>query len=175
MRTSEAFRLDDTDHDADSRTLLIRHSKNGRSRLLPLHPSTSSALRDYQGERDELRRRQPDDPPALLVSAHGQRLGQHVPVSATFRRLLAETSIAAPVGRRAPRLHNLRHTFAVATLRGWQLDGQPVQPRLPALSDYLGHINPHHTYWYLQAVPDLMTPLVDKLEAYLQATDGGRS
>lgn len=180
MRTSEAFRLDDADHDADNQTLLIRHSKNGRSRLLPLHPSTSAALHDYRLHRDELRPRRPEDPPALLVSARGQRLGQRVPVGATFRRLLADTKIAAPAGRRAPRLHDLRHTFAVATLRGWQLDGQPVQPRLPALSDYLGHVNPHYTYWYLQAVPDLMTPLVDKLETYLGETaahpnTGGRS
>ena len=109
----------------------------------------------------------------MLVSARGQRLGQRVPVGATFRRLLDDTRITAPAGRRAPRLHDLRHTFAVATLRGWQLDGQPVQPRLPALSDYLGHVNPHHTYWYLQAVPDLMTPLVDKLETYLHATSQG--
>jgi integrase len=173
MRTSEAFRLDDADHDAKNQTLLIRHSKNGRSRLLPLHPSTSAALRDYQQHRNELRARGPEDPPALLVSARGQRLGQRVPVGATFRRLLDDTRITAPAGRRAPRLHDLRHTFAVATLRGWQLDGQPVQPRLPALSDYLGHVNPHHTYWYLQAVPDLMTPLVDKLETYLHATSQG--
>jgi integrase/recombinase XerD len=171
IRTSEAFRLDDTDHDRHAGTLLVRHSKNGRSRLLPLHASTSRALHDYREQRDELRQRRTEDPPALLVSARGQRLGQHVPVGATFRRLLADTSIAAPTGRRAPRLHDLRHTFAVATLRSWQLDGQPVQPRLPALSDYLGHVNPHHTYWYLQAVPDLMTPLVTKLETYLQATD----
>ena len=175
MRTSEAFRLDDTDHDADSRTLLIRHSKNGRSRLLPLHPSTSAALGDYRQHRDALRTREPEEPPALLVSARGLRLGQRVPVGATFRRLLADTGIAAPAGRRPPRLHDLRHTFAVATLRGWQLDGQPVQPRLPALSDYLGHVNPHHTYWYLQAVPDLMTPLVDKLESYLRSTDPGET
>lgn len=180
IRTSEAFRLDDDDHDPQARTLLIRHSKNGRSRLLPLHPTTSAALHDYQQQRDQLQQSGGDDPQALLVSAQGHRLGQQGRVGPTFRQLLADTRIAAPAGRRAPRLHDLRHTFAVATLRAWQLDGQPVQPRLPSLSDYLGHVNPHYTYWYLQAVPDLMTPLVDKLETYLGETaahpnTGGRS
>ena len=177
IRTSEAFRLDTADHDPHTQTLLIRHSKNGRSRLLPLHPSTNAALTDYRQQRDASRPRATTAvSPALLVSAREQRLGQHVPVGATFRRLLADTRISPPAGRRAPRLHDLRHTFAVATLRGWQLDGQPVQPRLPALSDYLGHVNPHHTYWYLQAVPDLMGPVVDKLETYLDSTspDGTR-
>jgi integrase/recombinase XerD len=173
LRTSEAFRLDTSDHDPIGRTLLVRHSKNGRSRLLPLHPSTSDALGDYREQRDQLHRPRAEGSPALLLSGRGQRLGEHVPVGATFRRLLAETGIAAPGGRRPPRLHDLRHGFAVATLRGWQLDGQPVQPRLPALSDYLGHVNPHHTYWYLQAVPDLMGPIVDKLEAYLDDTAPG--
>jgi integrase len=171
IRTSEAFRLDTSDHDPHAGTLLIRHSKNGRSRLLPLHPSTSTALSDYREQRDARRpRSRTEQSPALLIAARGQRLGQHVPVGATFRQLLQDTEIRAAAGRRAPRLHDLRHTFAVTTLRGWQLDGQPVQPRLPALSDYLGHVNPHHTYWYLQAVPDLMGPIVGKLEDYLDRT-----
>lgn len=173
LRTSEAFRLDDIDHDLEAGTLLVRHSKNGRSRLLPLHPSTSTALSSYQQDRRAAR--SPEAGAALLVSARGHRLGQRVPVGSTFRTLLQVAGISAPPGRRPPRLHNLRHTFAVNTLRDWHLDGQPVQPRLPALSDYLGHINPHHTYWYLQAVPELMRPLVDRYESYLASTAPGTS
>ena len=157
LRPGEAWRLDDADLDAAAGLLLIRCSKWGRTRQIPVHPSTVTALRDYQARRDELRP-PGGDCPALVLDSTGQRLHTAGP-STTFRRLLAATAISAPAGQRAPRMHDLRHTFAVATLRDWHRAGLPVQPRLAALSAYLGHVNPSHTYWYFQAVPDLMTVL----------------
>jgi integrase len=167
MRPGEAWRLDDSDLtcDADSGQglLLIRCSKWGRTRQLPLHPSTLHALLDYQGERDRLRS---DDGscPALLLDASSLRLHATGPAS-TLRSLLSHAGIAAPPGQRPPRAHDLRHTFAVNTLRDWHAAGLAVAPRLAALSTYLGHVNPAHTYWYFQAVPDLMTVLGERLAA----------
>lgn len=165
LRTGEALRLDVDDIDLTAGHLLVRYSKYGKSRRIPLHPSTVGALADYTRRRDQLCP-QPSVP-AFLLSPDGGRLGG-APISETFRRLLRMTDIAAPPGRRAPRLYDLRHTFAVTTLRGWHTDGGDVQARLPLLSLYLGHINPAHTYWYLQAAPELMSVLADRLDRSLR-------
>ena len=167
LRPGEAWRLDDRDLTQDSDSgqglLLIRCSKWGRTRQIPLHPSTLHALVDYQDQRDRLRT---DDRacPALLLDAHSLRLHTTGP-SQTFRALLAQAQIAAPEGNRSPRAYDLRHTFAVNTLRDWHAAGLDVTQRLAALSTYLGHVNPAHTYWYFQAVPDLMTVLGERVAA----------
>jgi integrase/recombinase XerD len=161
LRTGEAWRLDRTDVDLIGASLVVRVSKYGKTRQIPLHPSSLTALGDYARRRDRLC---PDpDTTAFLVSRTGGRLAGSEP-STTFRALLREVGIRVPPGRRSPRLHDLRHTFAVATLRDWHTDGDPVQPRLAALSAYLGHLNPAHTYWYLQAVPELMSVLADRVD-----------
>jgi len=178
MRPGEAWRLDDSDLtlDPDSRQglLLIRCSKWGRTRQLPLHPTTTAALLDYQAERDRLRT-DGHACAALLLDSTSQRLHTTRPAS-TFRSLLDHARISAPPGQRPPRAHDLRHTFAVNTLRDWHAAGLPAGPRLAALSTYLGHVNPAHTYWYFQAVPDLMTVLGDRLtsEATASTTLGAR-
>lgn len=164
LRTGEAFRLDRTDVDLTDGLLLVRHSKYGKSRRIPLHPSTVAALAHYARRRDQLCPTPDSD--AFLVSRACGRLGGGS-VSATFRRLLAQAAITVPAGRRAPRLHDLRHTFAVATLRDWHAAGLDVQARLPALSEYLGHLNPAHTYWYLQAVPELTAVIAARLDRFL--------
>ena len=165
MRPGEAWRLDDSDLtldlDSGRGLLLIRCSKWGRTRQLPLHPSTTTALLDYQAERDRLRT-DARSCPALILDSSGQRLHTSGP-SETFRALLVKAGISAPPGQRPPRAYDLRHTFAVNTLRDWHAAGLAVAPRLAALSTYLGHVNPAHTYWYFQAVPDLMTVLGDRL------------
>lgn len=159
LRTSEARRLDRDDVGLNNGTLTVRCSKYGKTRQIPLHPSTTNALADYLRRRDQLCPNPLDD--SLLITSTGRRLHN---LGDTFRRLLAEVGIEAPPGRRAPRLHDLRHGFAVATLREWHTTGQDVQRQLPALSTYLGHVNPAHTYWYLQAVPELMAVLADRVE-----------
>lgn len=175
LRPGEAWRLDDTDltppaggADGGQGLLLIRCSKWGRTRQIPLHTTTLTALTDYQQQREALRRSsrpQAQDCPALILDGTGARLHTVGP-STTFRRLLSETGISAPPGQRAPRAHDLRHTFAVNTLRDWHAAGLAVQPRLGALSAYLGHANPAHTYWYFQAVPELMTVLGQRYDSH---------
>jgi len=167
LRTGEAVRLQRQDVDLAGGLLLVRGSKNDRTRQLPLHPSTVTALSTYTRRSDQLRPRPAD---TFLISDTGAPLGGPS-LSRCFRGLLAGTGIAAPPGRRPPRLYDLRHTFAVATLLGWHADRLDVQPLLPVLSTYLGHVNPAHTYWYLQAVPELMSVLADRLQRFL---DGPR-
>lgn len=163
LRTMEAGRLDRADltlDAGDGGRLLVRRTKYGKTRQLPLHPSTTAALHAYAARRDRLR---PDPTePAFLLGANGLRL---TAVGVTFARLLHDVGICVPPGRRRPRLHDLRHTFAVNTLRDWHAAGLDVEPQLPALSTYLGHVNPASTYWYLQAVPELMAVLADRLAA----------
>lgn len=72
---------------------------------------------------------------------------------------------AGVAGRRTPRLHDLRHTFAVRCLIRWYREGVEVEPRLPLLSTYLGHIAPSTTYWYLSAVPELLELIAERMEA----------
>ncbi|MGP4105437.1 hypothetical protein, partial [Nonomuraea sp. KM90] len=82
----------------------------------------------------------------------------------TFAVLIAAAGIQAPPGRRAPQLHDLRHTFTVATMLDWYRDAGNVQARHPLLSTWLGHVDPKSTYWYLQAVPELLALAAGKLE-----------
>jgi integrase/recombinase XerD len=161
MRQGEACRLQRDDVDLSDGTLVIRDSKFGKSRQVFLHPTAVAALRTYQRARDRL----VPEPVAgtFLVNSRGGPLDGHN-LQHTFAVLIAAADIAAPPGRRAPRLHDLRHTFTVATLLDWYRDGGNVQARLPLLSTWLGHIDPKSTYWYLQAVPELLALAAGRLE-----------
>lgn len=161
IRTSEALRLDATDVDFAGGQLLVRCSKFGKTRHLPLHPSTIAALERYLVERGTCATT------LLFVGADHRPLHRNGEPAATFRRLLAEVGIAVTAGRRPPRLHDFRHTFAVATLRDWHAAGVDVEAQMAVLSTYLGHLNPAYTYWYLQAVPELMSVLGHRVDRYL--------
>lgn len=152
LRIGEAITLDRSDIDWDDRVLLIRESKFGKSRLVPLQSSTMAALADYTVVRDELAPR--PEGPSFFVSLTRRRLCYEA-VAVTFRTLVDDSGVGmqAPY---APRLHDLRHTFTVSTLLGWYRTGQDVQAKLPWLSTYLGHREPASTYWYLSAVPELL-------------------
>lgn len=82
----------------------------------------------------------------------------------TFAVLLDDAGIQAPPGRRRPRIHDLRHSFTVASLLDFYRDGGDVQARLPLLSTWLGHADPRHTYWYLSAAPELLALAAQRLE-----------
>jgi integrase/recombinase XerD len=101
---------------------------------------------------------------SLLVSTTGARLCQST-VQPAFRHLLRQAGIGQDTHQPRATIHGLRHTFAVKTLLGWYRDGQDVQPRLPALSTYLGHASPAATYWYLTATPELLALAAGRLEA----------
>lgn len=169
LRTGEACRLDLADVDLDDGVLTIRDTKYGKHRQVPIHPSTMAALRDYIRARDRLRSGlcSPAGTPALFVSTRGTRL-DHANIPSTFAGLIDTAGITVPAGARRPRLHDLRHSFATATLLDWYRDGVDVAARLPWLSTYLGHADPKSTYWYLTGTPELLTLAAARLEDALE-------
>jgi integrase/recombinase XerD len=161
LRIGEAIALDDGDFDPGQGMLLVRHTKLGRHRLLPLHPTTASAIQDYRRLRDQVFPRPVSE--ALLVSSAGTRL-LHYNVHVTFTRLARCAGLAARSGGSRPRIHDLRHSFAVATLLDWCRDGGNIAERMPLLSAYLGHADPAGTYWYLHAAPELLAEAARRLD-----------
>lgn len=159
MRVSEALALDDDDLDWDRALLTIRTSKFGKSRHVPLHRTTMAALGDYVRRRERHRRHRRS--PALFLSSSGSRVilqnFQHV-----FLQLLERAALDR--GPRRPRIHDLRHTFAMTIVRDWYRTGIDVERRLPWLSTYLGHVSPSSTYWYLTATPELLAAAATRAE-----------
>jgi integrase/recombinase XerD len=147
MRSGELVRLDRGDVDLEAGRLRIIATKFNKSRELALHLSTVEALDTYRRTRD--RRCPRPATTGFFVSSRGSRLSQSS-LEETFFQLVDQTGLAPPPGSRArrPRLHDLRHSFTVATLLGWHRAGLDVQALLPALSAQLGHVDPASTYWY---------------------------
>jgi integrase len=166
MRVGEVIRLDRPDLDLPAGVVTVRNSKFGKSRELPLHATTGTALREYLRIRDAHQHADVSD--ALLISPAGTRL-IYCNVHATFRQLRTDAGLRARSSVCRPRVHDLRHRFAVQTLLDWYRDGVDVQPRLPLLSTYMGHTHPRHTFWYLQAAPELMAIAGKRLEAAQEA------
>jgi integrase len=156
LRVSEAVGIDDRHVDLGRALLSVERGKNGRARLLPLADSTTARLQAYRRERDRLLGpgsgpffryedgRRPTDCNARYQFAQiSQRIG------------LREAQRFSRHGR-GPRIHDLRHTFAVRTILDWYRRGLDADREIPKLSAYLGHVKPEHTYWYIEAVPELM-------------------
>ena len=161
LRVSEACGLNRDDIDRESGAVRVLNTKFNKSRLVFLHPTTLQALREYEQLRDH-HHPQPRTP-AFLVNTRGDRIAASNTAS-TFATILAAAGIQPAPGQRRPRLHDIRHAFAVATLLGWYHDAADTQARLPLLSTWLGHVDPKSTYWYLQAVPELLTLAAQRLE-----------
>lgn len=159
IRVGEAIALDRSDVDLVEGLLTIRTGKFGKSREVPLHPTTVAALQAYAYERDRAFRRCRS--PSFFISQTTTRL-IYKNVHVGFRRLVRRAGLADQP--RQPRIHDLRHTFAVRTLLDWYRAGVDVEARLPLLSTYLGHVNPSSTYWYLTAAPELMGLAAERLE-----------
>lgn len=164
LRPGEAYRLDRSDADLDEGRVTIIESKRGRSRQIPLHPSTVAALATYQHLRDQA----VTTHSSMFVARNGGPLESR-PAAAEFRRLRDATSITRAPGERPARLYDFRHSFAVNTLLDWHRQGVDVQRQLPVLSAYLGHLRPAHTYWYLHANPELFAVVADRLATSWQA------
>ncbi|MGH3180576.1 MAG: tyrosine-type recombinase/integrase [Streptosporangiaceae bacterium] len=162
MRVGEALGLDRDDVDLARGVLTVREAKFGKSRELPVHETTSRALRDYAKQRDRLC--PAPDTPAFFVSVAGRRV-RYDGFHATFLKLVREAGLVRRSPTCRPRPHDLRHSFAVRTLIGWYRDGVDVEARLPRLSTYLGHVHPANTYWYLSAAPELLGLAAARLEA----------
>lgn len=161
MRVSEVLSLDRDDVNLDTAIVSIRNTKFGKHRDLPIHPTACAALQDYAAARDHTFPRRRSE--SFFVSTRGTPV-IYACVHTVFAQLIGITGIAAPAGVERPRIHGLRHSYAVATLRDWYLDGADVMAKLPTLSAYLGHVDPISTYWYLTAAPDLLALAAQRLE-----------
>jgi integrase/recombinase XerD len=162
LRVAEALALDDTDVDLRRGVLVVRKTKFGKTREIPLHETTRRALVEYARVRDRVMRRRRTR--SFFVSTARTRLIYNN-VHRTFVRLLHSAGLADRRPRR-PRIHDLRHTFAVETVLRWYRAGEDVEAKLPTLSTYLGHIGPSSTYWYLTAVPELLQAATARLERF---------
>jgi integrase len=164
MRISEALKLDCDDVDLEAGVLTIRNTKFDKSRQVPLHSSTVEALARYERHRAELWPRPWTE--SFFVSARGNRPDKSN-IEQVFRRLRRRAGLEGPRGSPKPRLHDLRHSFAVRTVIDWHRAGIDVQPRLLWLSTYLGHVEPSDTYRYLTAAPELLALAAKRLETTL--------
>ncbi len=166
VRVGEALRLDRADIDWTSGVLAIRESKFGKSRRVPVRQSTLAALDRYTQIRDQFCTQATSS--SFLLSTTGTRL-LYPNVRLTFRRLCTSAGIGADAPC-PPRIHDLRHSFAVHTLLDWYRSGADVEAQLPSLSTYLGHRDPRSTYWYLSAAPELLALAAQRLESSREVT-----
>lgn len=160
MRVGEALRLDRSDIDWADGVLAVRQSKFGKSRNVPVLACTLDALQRYARIRDH--RCPTPTTTSFFVSVRGTRIIYPV-VQQLFRRMCEAAKVGSESATR-PRIHDLRHTFAVNTLLEWYRAGVDVEARLPTLSTYLGHRDPRSTYWYLSAAPELLALAAGRLE-----------
>lgn len=163
MRPGEACRLTVSDIDLASGVIQVLETKFGKSRLVFIHPTTAAVLDHYLRIRQDRAGTAARSCPALFLNS---RRGAISPdkLGTTFRQIAATAGITAGPEHRPPRLHDLRHTFAVTTMLDWYRGGHDVQARLPLLSTWLGHADPASTYWYLHAVPELLACATRRLE-----------
>lgn len=159
LRIGEALALTVDDVDLDQGILTLRSTKFGKSRLVPLHATSVAVLADYQRRRDQFLAGRTVC--HWFINKQGTRL-HYDNVNDVFHRLTA--AMPEQSGRQRPRLHDLRHHFAMATVVRWYREGQDVEQRLPVLSAFLGHVEVQDTYWYLSACTELLDAAKDRLE-----------
>ena len=161
MRVGEALHLTRDDVDFVGGVLRIRDAKFDRERLVPLHPSTTARLRAYAAYRDQAKLAKTST--AFFVSSNGAAL-TYSGVLKSFVELT--TALGLRTASVQPRMHDLRHSFAVQTLLDWYRAGIDVNGQMIVLSTYLGHVHPAGTYWYLSAAPELMDLAAARLTAH---------
>ena len=168
LRVSEALRLKCADVDLDAGVLTVRQTKFAKSRLVPLHPTTVRALRQYLAFRQRHVPMVQDGP--FLASARGTALAKRT-VHWVFDQLRKQLRWTARGGHAAPRIHDLRHTFICRRVQLWHENGTDIDNAMVALSTYVGHAKVSDTYWYLTAAPDLMSVAARRFEQFAEAGD----
>jgi len=174
LRINEALRLDDEDVDLDVGVVMVKRGKNGKARLVPVAPSTVERLAAYRTERIRLLG---PTAGAFFRNDDGRRLSEW---SARYNFAVVSQDIGVRQPQRfckhgrGPRIHDLRHTFAVCTIMGWYRKGLDPDREMLRLSTYLGHVKPDHTYWYIEAVPELMQLAAQRAERSLADGNAGK-
>lgn len=174
LRVSEAIHLRDADVDLKHGMLTIRQTKFSKPRQRPIHPSTAKALARYRKQREQ--HLPTTDGTPFLIGSRGHHLGLLLGERQAHRVFIDLRDGLGWVnrgGHEAPRLHDLRHTFAVRRLVRWYADGADADQKILALSTYMGHAEIFYTYWYLTAVAELMAIAAGRFEqvAYLAGDD----
>jgi integrase len=164
MRPGEACQLTLDDIDLSNGVVQVLQTKFNKSRLVFIHPTTTRVLGHYLKVRRDWVGTTARACPAVFVNSRREAINPDR-LGVTFKQIRVAAGITTAPGHRPPRLHDLRHTFAVTTMLDWYRDGQDVQARLPLLSTWLGHVDPASTYWYLHAVPELLAHAARRLEA----------
>ena len=167
LRISEVIALAKADVDLDTGIMTIRNSKMGKSRLVPLHPTTLEVMRSYGALRDT---HYPDcDSPAFFVNSRGGRFRQNN-LQVNFWKLACKAGVRTAKGK-GPSFHSLRHTFATNRLVAWYKGGMDVQALLPALATYMGHVHYSDTAYYIKATPELLGLVADRCHDRLSSQE----
>lgn len=167
LRVSEAIYLGAEDVDLEAGVIAVRYGKLGTERLLPVDGTTRARLRAYAKERDRLLGRRSE---SFFVADTGAPIGDCA-ARYNFAAVCRAMGLRSPQSfnrhGRGPRIHDLRHTFAVRTMVNWYLEGKDPDREMIRLTTYLGHRKPAHTYWYIEAVPELLELASRRAEASL--------
>ena len=172
LRVSEAVHLLDTDVDLKYGMLTIRQTKFAKSRQVPMHPSTTEVLRQYQSQRNLYI--EVTDETTFFVGSRGRLLGHGLSLHQVGRVFIGLRDHLGWINRGAhngPRIHDLRHTFVVRRVMLWHAQGVDVDQQMLALSTYVGHAMITNTYWYLTGVPELMAVAAAKFGTFTQAPE----
>lgn len=169
LRISEAIKLDEEDVDLEEGVLLVKRGKNRKSRLVPISASAAERLRAYRAECTRIL----GISPAPFFRQDSGLRPTDCAARYTFAHICQEMGLRAhtPFHKhgRGPRVHDLRHTFAVRTIMDWYRRGLDPDREMFNLSTYLGHSLPEHTYWYIEAVPELLQLASQRAERALGA------
>lgn len=171
LRISEALALACGDVDLAGGVLTVRAGKRGRTRLVPLHPSALTPLRAYATDRSH-RFGLPGDDAAFFRTDRSDRISYNA-ANHAFRLLRRRLAWTAAGRTRAPRVHDLRHRMVVRRLQAWHAGNVDVDAKIPALATYLGHVEVRDVYWYLSAVPELMSIVAGRFEHFASHSPAG--
>lgn len=171
LRVSEAIGLDDEDVDLERAVLTVKRGKNGRCRFVPISASAAGRMRAYRAERNRVLG---SSRPAFFLFESGGRptdCGARYDFAQVCQRIGLREPQSFKKHGRGPRIHDLRHTFAVHTIMGWYRKGLDPDREMPKLSTYLGHTKPEFTYWYIEAIPELLRLACERAERNLGGSE----
>jgi integrase len=174
LRRGELLRLELRHYDTEEGVLQIEASKFHKSRLVPLSPSVDQEVRRYlQLRREHGLPLQPESPLIWSCNPLASQTVYSAPALASNWQALCLSAGVLDARGRAPRIHDLRHSFAVAALHRWYRSRTDIHSKLPHLATYMGHVSPVSTYYYLSLTPDLRQAASRRFHQHASSIFGG--
>jgi integrase len=167
LRVNEALKLDDDDVNLKEGMLTVRRAKNRKSRFVPISPGATERLTAYRAERNRILGAQRTSFFRLENGARPTDCCARYNFAAVCQRIGLRQPQPFKKHGRGPRIHDLRHTFAVRTMMDWYRRGLDPEREMLKLSTYLGHARPELTYWYIEAIPELLRLACERAERNL--------